>query len=254
MKRDINTGRRRGLKLFLCLSGIAAGCLLTWTMASAEPFDSAKSGGAARVVVVDPGHGGKDKGVKGPEGQLEKNVCRALAGKLADLLADRYRVVLTRTGDYDVSAAQRVSRANHENGELFVSLHAGGAFRRSVSQWSIYCRPPGGNEQAEGDRGADDRGPVSWDSLQQQHAGVSALLARKMRDRLARAPIRADPQVVEAPVAVLRGVDMPAILVECGYLTHPKTAAAFSRDTYLEAVAGALANGITDFLQHGQDD
>ncbi|MBS3732092.1 MAG: N-acetylmuramoyl-L-alanine amidase [Desulfobacterales bacterium] len=254
MKRDINTRQRRGWELFLCLSGVAVGCLLAWTMASAKSFDSAKSGDAARVVVVDPGHGGKDKGVKGPEGQLEKNVCRALAGKLEDLLADRYRVVLTRTGDYDVSAAQRVSRANHENGGLFVSLHAGGAFRRSVSQWSIYCLRPGGNEEPEGDRASDDRGPISWNSLQQRHAGASALLARKMRDCLSRAPIRADPQIVEAPAAVLRGVDMPAILVEYGYLTHPKTAAAFSRDTYLEAVAGALANGITDFFQHGQGD
>ncbi|MFP3979929.1 MAG: N-acetylmuramoyl-L-alanine amidase [Desulfobacterales bacterium] len=254
MKRDINTKPCRGLKLFLCLSGIVLGCLLTWTMASAGPFYSAKSGDAVRVVVVDPGHGGNNKGVKGPQGQLEKNVCQALAGKLEDLLADRYRVVLTRTGDYDVSAAQRVSRANHENGGLFVSLHTGGAFRRSVNQWSIYCRRPGGIDEAEGAGASNEGGPLSWDKLQQRYAGASALLAEKMRDSLARASIRADPQIIEAPVAVLRGVDMPAILVECGHLTHPETAAAFRREAYLDAVAGALANGITNFFQHGQDD
>lgn len=251
MKRNIHTKHRRGLKLFLCLSGVTVGCLLTWIMAWAGPFDTSKTGDSARVVVVDPGHGGNDKGVKGLENKPEKNVCQALAGKLEDLLADRYRVVLTRTGDYDVSAAQRASKANHEKGDLFVSLHAGGAFRRSVSRWSIYCRRPDGTDEAEGDRESDDSGPLSWDTLQQRHAGASALLAKKMRDRLARAPIRADPEIVEAPVAVLQGVDMPAILVEHGYLTHPETASAFRREAYLDAVAGALANGITDFFGTG---
>lgn len=254
VKRDINKRHRRGLKLFLCLSGIAAGCLLFRSMPLAEPLDSPEIRDPARVVVVDSGHGGNDRGVKGSEGQLEKNVCQALAGKLKDYLKDRYRVVLTRTGDYAVSAAQRASRANHEKGDIFVSLHAGGAFQRSVSRWSIYCRRPGGVDGAEVAEAPNDGGPLSWDKLQQRHAGASALLAEKMRNSLARAPIRADPQIVEAPVAVLRGVDMPAILVECGYLTHPKTAAAFRRDAYLDAVAGALAKGIIDFFQHAQGD
>ena len=252
MKRDINKRRERGLKLFLCLSGIAALCFLLWATPLAEPFDSAKSGDAERVVIVDAGHGGNDRGVKGPEGRLEKNVCQALAGRLRDILKGRYRVVLTRTGDYEVSAAQRASRANHEKGDVFVSLHAGGTFRRSVSRWSIYCRRPGGVDGAEVAGASNEGGPISWDYLQQRHAGASALLAKKMRDSLSRAPIRADPEIVEAPVAVLRGVDMPAILVECGYLTHPKTAAAFRREAYLDAVAGALAKGIIDFFQHAQ--
>lgn len=246
VKRDITFKKSCSFKRFWSLPVLAVLCLVLCSLVEAGPPDSPEKRDRGRIIIVDPGHGGNDKGVKGPEGQLEKHICLVLAEKIKKILEERYTVVLTRTGDYGVSHAQRASTANNEKGDLFISLHAGGGFRRSVDGWSIYCyRPPQGGKSESGS------GALLWRNLQLRHSDSSGLLAEKIRDSVARSRIKTSPGVIDAPLAVLEGVDMPAVVIEYGYLTHPETAGALGDEQYLDAVAEALARGISDFLNTG---
>ena len=89
--------------------------LATFGDAKTSPFDKFK-----KTIVLDPGHGGRDSGAKGPDGSLEKTVSLSLAQLIKDQLEKRYKVVLTRTEDYWLDIPGRTDVANHLEADLFV--------------------------------------------------------------------------------------------------------------------------------------
>ena len=99
----------------------------------------------ARVVVIDPGHGGDAPGAVGKRGTFEKNVVLAIAKKLRDILNGKegYRAFLTRDGDYYVSFKKRLMIAREYGADLFVSIHADAARNREVGGSSVYCLSTG---------------------------------------------------------------------------------------------------------------
>ena len=120
-----NTGfQRRGLLL-----GAIVCCVFWFTCTTAAQVGQAGSDSRNPVVVIDPGHGGPDRGVSGASGVTEKKVAYAIAQAIQKKLASACRVHLTRTGDYRVDENERASIANHRQGDLFVSLHTGGSHR-----------------------------------------------------------------------------------------------------------------------------
>lgn len=252
MRRQPKIKMLCGFKPYLSLAGAVFWCLVLGFSGMAFSLDAGISGDAQKVVVVDPGHGGNDEGVKSPEGLLEKRVNLALAEKLKEELSEKYAVVLTRTADYDVSPAQRASIANNRQGELFISLHTGGGFRRLTDRWSIYYyRLQSEDKQAGPEESKRNSGTVPWHRVQLRHSGSSALLAEKLEDRLSGSHIMARPELIGAPLAVLKGLDMPAVVVEYGYLTHPQTAASLAEESYLDTLAAILAAGVSDFFADG---
>lgn len=248
VRRYLASKKRAGFKPSLSLLAAMLCGIAFLVPARGLCSDPEAPGGGGRVVIVDPGHGGNDSGVESLEGQLEKKVSMVLAEKLKKELAGRYRVVLTRKGDYGVSPAQRASIANHQEGDLFISLHAGAGFRRMTDRQDIYFFRAEDRDEQGAAAAAESRGPVSWHLIQQRHTGQSAQLAETLQKRLARFQTRSKPEIIGAPLAVLKGLDMPAVVVEYGYLTNPKTARALAEHQHLEALAAALADGISDFF------
>lgn len=246
VKPYLSPCKRSGFIMYLSLPAAVLCCVVFCVSGSGICSEPA---GEERVVIIDPGHGGADSGVEGHEGGVEKTVSLDLAKKLEDALEDRYRVFLTRKGDYEVSLSQRVSIANHRKGDLFISLHAGGAFRRVTDRRGIYFHPGGNGDDREADFAADEgSGVVPWHLIQQRHAAASSLLAETLQKRLALFDSGLPPEIMEARLAVLKGLDMPAAVVEYGYLTNPKTAGILADQQYLENLAGALAAAIFDFF------
>lgn len=224
-------------------------CLVLCVLVPAAGGRVLPGGNQEPVVVLDPGHGGNDRGVAGEAGMLEKDVCLALAKKIRAALEGRVRVILTRTDDYGLSIAQRTSLANHQGADVFVSLHAGGGFRRAVNRQCIYYWLPveTGGRAGPGPEAGGGR-PLDWDRVQERHIGASARLAREIRSGLEEIQTPVDTDVIQAPLAVLKGAGMPAVVFEAGYLTHPKMAGQFDDPAYLDRLARAVAEGIRDFL------
>jgi N-acetylmuramoyl-L-alanine amidase len=206
-----------------------------------------------RTIVIDPGHGGNDIGARGPEGATEKAVTLNLARILATELEREYRVVLTRNDDYQVDLGRRTAAANHHNADLFISIHTGGSFVHSTSGLLIFHyydftekpRAGGGSTSL---RQQDNDSPISWDSVQSRYLEKSQILARMINTRLGGLSVIAESRVRGAPLAVLQGADMPAILIEIGFLTNPAEEKNFQDQRFLSDLAISIRRGINEYF------
>jgi N-acetylmuramoyl-L-alanine amidase len=206
-----------------------------------------------QVIVLDPGHGGSDPGARGPNGIREKDVVLTLARILATELEGQYHVVLTRTDDYQVDINTRTAQANHLKADLFISLHTAGSFVHRTAGATIFFyqdfpRSSGGGPAAPEPGSHKPDAPRLWQGLQKRHIGASRLLARLINSRLNSVGNTPQSTIQGAPLAVLQGADMPAVLIEPGYLTNPAEEEKLRDRQYLMTLATAIRRGIEDFL------
>ncbi len=215
--------------------------------------------GGLRAIVIDPGHGGDETGAKGPQGSLEKNITLSIARRLKAALEARLgvRVLLTREGDQTVALDQRAALANNNKADLFLSLHANASVRSSATGAEVFFLSLAdyGDEAQKAARDESESLPVLgggnrdievvlWEMAQARHIEQSAAFARAieaaMRERVPMSP-RA---IQQAPFRVLVGANMPAVLVEIGFLTNPQQEQRLASDEYQNNVVQALVDGI----------
>ncbi len=214
-------------------------------------FDAFKS-----IIVIDPGHGGQDFGAKGPDGTLEKTVAIELSRLIASELEPEFKVVLTRTDDYGMDIDNRTSMANHLKADIFISIHTGGSFVHSTTGTSIYYY----QDFSQLDSGQEPPLPpaykernisILWRNVQIRHLSKSRALARTINDHL-KGISAIQSRIEGAPLAVLQGAAMPAILIEVGYLTNPAEEKNLGDNRFLMNFAEQIRMGIEDFLTQTQ--
>ncbi|HXH05090.1 MAG TPA: N-acetylmuramoyl-L-alanine amidase [Vicinamibacterales bacterium] len=212
-----------------------------------------------RTVVIDPGHGGEEPGVRGPAGTLEKQVTLAVARRLKTALEARLglRALLTREGDQTMSLDERAAVANNNKADLFLSLHANASMRPAAAGAEVFSLSleDYGPEARQAAAGAGERLPVfgggtraieiiPWELAQARHAETSALFAAIVADELrARVPMSPRP-LQRAPLRVLVGANMPAVLVELGFLTNPDQERALAGEAFQQQVVQALVAAV----------
>lgn len=214
-----------------------------------------------RTVMIDPGHGGDDAGARSENGLLEKDVTLAAARRLKSTLESRLgvRVLLTREDDRMVPLDQRAALANNNKVDVLVSLHANASVRRGTKGASIFVAGFDEKEQARAalapervpvfGGGSRDIELVLWDLAQIRYTGQSGELAR-MLDAELRSRIPLDVRSVDrAPLRLLMSANMPAVLIEMGYLTNPEQARVLGGGEF----QNALVSGIVDSLVRFRD-
>lgn len=208
------------------------------------------------TVVIDPGHGGWDAGARGASGLLEKDVVLKVARRLDALIQERMgiRVLLTRTGDSALPLLERTAIANNAKGQLFISLHAEGDFRREAEGPRVFLMGPSGppKEGAPLPGGNERLRAILWDIAQTAHLNESGRLARLIADALARETGRRAAPVRSLELLVLRGAQMPAVLVSVAHLTNPQEESLLESDAFLDKVARALYEAVLNFAE-GKD-
>jgi N-acetylmuramoyl-L-alanine amidase len=192
------------------------------------------------TVVLDPGHGGADEGVRAG-GFSEKQLTLELARLLRDELekSRTARVLLTRDDDREVAARQRAETANHARADLFVSLHFDGYPVARSRGMTVWCPPAG--RPALVAAGAFTLTP--WGEAALAHGARSRALAEAVRSAFTLrdlGPVR----VREFVPAPLVGVDAPCLMLECATLTAPADAERLRRPDGLRAIAVTLAQAI----------
>lgn len=173
-----------------------------------------------RVIVIDPGHGGSDKGVTLPGGMVEKDAALDMARALRSALQQRLgaRVILTREGDDDVTVQRRAEIANESHADLFVSVHldaqgslSGGGFR------VLTLSPLASSSEAQGDAIPEDVDGVPlrpWLGAQSSVVGSSLALAQAVADSLTHAFPQTPVTLTSGRVRVLEPVACPALFLE----------------------------------------
>ncbi|MBW2541441.1 MAG: N-acetylmuramoyl-L-alanine amidase [Deltaproteobacteria bacterium] len=219
-----------------------------------------------RTVIVDPGHGGADPGAIGVGGLREKDVTLRLSKLLiAKLRKSGFEVVTTRDRDRTVSLEERTAIAEAARGDVFVSLHANAAPRRSVQGIETFY--PDANHERHSLRVAMRENGVTkgqLDELQRTLAKLrigeispySQRLAFLVQTQLAQAlPSRygkiQDLGAKKGPFYVLFLSNMPAILIEAGFVTNKSDAKRLRDGDYLDSVATQIATGLERYRDTG---
>jgi N-acetylmuramoyl-L-alanine amidase len=227
----------------------------------------AQGQGAPRpVVVLDPGHGGKDPGAIGATGTQEKRIVLAAAQEMKRRLeaGGRCRVVMTRNRDAFVSLAGRVEFARRQRAVLFVSIHADsapGARGASVYTLSETASDALSAALARRENAADSAGGLNLPPVPPDVQRILLSLVRQETrqgsTRLANMAVGAlRPRVPllpnthrQAAFAVLKSPDIPSMLVEIGFLSNRQDEAQLKQPQHRAVVATALASAVEDYLE-----
>jgi len=224
------------------------------------------------VVVVDPGHGGKDPGAVGAKGEREKDVVLSIAQLLAKRLKKEkgFDVKLVRNDDFFVPLRKRVDIARQHKADMFISVHADAAPRLTASGASVYCLSKGGATSAtarfmaQRENGADLLGATSLLNLKNKDpmlAGVildmsmnatiaaSLQLGSTVLGSLAGITTLHQKRVEQAGFAVLKSPDVPSILVETGFISNARDSQRLVTPRHQQAVADGLFEGLQRYFQ-----
>jgi N-acetylmuramoyl-L-alanine amidase len=218
-----------------------------------------------RTVILDPGHGGDDIGVKGPGGTLEKDVTLQLARRIKAAIESRLgiRVILTRDGDDAVATDKRTAFSNNARGDLFISLHANasvraGAHGAEVLWLDLDQYRARGAAIGEGERvpvvGGGSRviQTVPWELAQLPFALRSASLAASAVRHFSAQNVPLFARSSEAaPLVSLAGINMPAILIEVAFLSNPDDEKALNGSDLPNALVEAIVDTVSEARSSG---
>ncbi len=217
-----------------------------------------------RTVVIDPGHGGEELGTQGAKGTIEKEITLSVARKLRTLIESRLglKVFLTREDDRTMSLDDRSAFANNHRADVFLSIHANSAVRPSLKGAEVYYLTVE-RADAEARKKADEDATtlpslgggnraidlILWETAQARYLEQSATLAGFVEQAL-RQRIEMSPRAVQqAPFRVLVGANMPAALVEIGYLSNADQEPELATAAYQDQVAQSLLDALIKFRE-----
>ena len=220
--------------------------------------------GKKLLIVIDPGHGGKDPGALGRKGTREKDIVLKVSHLLKTMIQERLNanVIMTREKDVFIELEDRATFANRKKADLFVSIHVNSHPKRSVKGLEVYhfgeASDPRAMEVAARENGTPlkDNGPA-WqfilaDKLTDKKIENSrdlAWIARKALVGQLRKHYKVkDHGVKTAPFFVLRMTTMPGILAEIAFVSNPTEEKLLTSKTYQTRTAEGIFKGIKSYI------
>ncbi|RJO65356.1 MAG: hypothetical protein C4540_01580 [Candidatus Omnitrophota bacterium] len=217
-------------------------------------------------IVIDAGHGGKDPGAISASGLREKTVNLDIAKRLAKLLKDEgFSVYLTRSTDTFVPLSVRTATANSFKADLFISIHSNANRVRSMNGFEVYYVSPAVNDTERGFSAIGKEIPsvkavelvsaspqlkaTLWDMVYTHNRGESIQLGRLICRSVAGV---LDNQILGLKGAryyVLRGTDMPALLIEVGFLSNSREERLLGDGLYRQRIAQGINEGIVRYVR-----
>ncbi len=223
----------------------------------------------AMVIVIDPGHGGKDPGAVGQHGTREKDVVLSIAKMLAERInkQPKMRAILTRDGDYYVSLRKRLQIARQHKADLFIAIHADSYFHKKARGASVYSLSHHGATSLAARwlaqrENHSELGGVDLNGLEDQSVILRSVLLDLAQTATNKASLRCGanlldalgdvtklhyPRVEQAPFMVLKSPDIPSILVEMGFISNISEENRLNNKKHQYQMATALFEGIANF-------
>jgi len=203
------------------------------------------------IVALDAGHGGTDTGGHSRDGVWEKDLVAQYVARLRSelLTTNKYRVVLSRTGDVNMSFEQRALAANLSGAVYFLSLHAGDLGTPS-SCIAVFTYQPGSDALPTGD--ASPPLFVPWGQVQETRLAQSQQLALALQQQFSSLTgVVADPPA-GAPFRTLRSVNAPAVAIELGRLAPDQDATSLTNPAFQQQVAVEIVQALAAYEKGGQ--
>ncbi|MEE8574158.1 MAG: N-acetylmuramoyl-L-alanine amidase [Thermodesulfobacteriota bacterium] len=229
-------------------------------------IEDAATGGEIKLIVIDPGHGGKDTGAIGRGGTKEKDITLAISKELARKLkkSTGARVLLTRATDMYITLEERTQFANKKKADIFISVHVNASSRKGADGIETYFLSFEASDDEARKTAAfennvisldgtveevpkDDIMAILWDLTQTESHRESSSLAELVYSRLIKAAGGEHRGVKQAPFRVLVGATMPSVLLEIGFISNPGAEKRLRTKEVQQRIAAAITDGIIDF-------
>ncbi|UCF84635.1 MAG: N-acetylmuramoyl-L-alanine amidase [Desulfobacteraceae bacterium] len=217
-----------------------------------------------KTIVIDPGHGGKDPGCNARGGVKEKDVVLSIARVLAKKIKEKIgcEVFLTRNKDVFLPLERRTAIANMKKADLFISLHINAHRNRNIWGLETYflniatderSMLVAARENATSEKNISDLQAILNDLMLNTKINESSRLAHEVQggmfSQVKRKYKRAkNLGVKQAPFYVLIGAEMPAILVETGFLTNRMEGKRLLSKRYQESIAEGICDGVNNYI------
>jgi len=218
----------------------------------------------SKIIVIDAGHGGKDPGASGYRGYREKRVVLGIAKYLREYLKKRgYKVYMTRSGDYFIRLRDRTRFANKKRADLFISIHANASKNKKAKGIETYFLSPSRSSRAKRVAAMENKVDIEDMNYYAKQSFLSFLNNHKI---IASNKLAIDLQqgillelhkhykgvvdagVREGPFWVLVGAQMPAVLIEVGFITNPFEAKHLVSKRYQQHLAKGIADGVERYF------
>lgn len=268
--RESSVGRAKCVSRLLVRVGRLVALVTCASLLSPQSVSSAPASRSRTTrdrfdaIVLDAGHGGHDEGATGLSGLHEKDLVLDVTKLLAARLRKRgVHVVLTRTRDEFLSLEERTAVANDARADLFISIHANASSSRKPRGIETYfasldATDDAARATAERENSAfgvvapdfgtaDPLAAILGDLIETQHLQESSEFAKLAQSELSNVARARSRGVKQAPFVVLMGVQMPATLVEIGFLTNPDDEKGLRRTRQRAAIADALTEAVMAF-------
>ena len=227
------------------------------------------------VIAIDAGHGGEDPGASGPKRTREKSITLAVAKRLAKAInAEKgMKAVLTRKGDYFVDLRKRTDIARKNKADLFVSVHADGFHDKRVRGSSVWVLSPEGANSEMGrwleqkEKASDLAGGIDishqdplvaqvlLDLSMHYSVGASINAGEQVRKQLIKVmPKMHGKGLRKAGFVVLKMPDIPAMLVETGFISNPGEEKLLKTSAYQRKITKAVLTGIKAYFRKSPPD
>ena len=222
-----------------------------------------------KVIVLDPGHGGKDPGAEGANGLQEKHIVLSIAQKLKARIESEFnvKVLLTREDDSFVSLKERTEFANANDADLFISIHTNAAENKKAHGIEVYYLSEAKNDESraaqalensvvaefEGEEALQEYSQADYvisDLIQSAQLIESINLAYKFQNNTILETEALDRGVKSANFFVLRGAYMPSVLVELGFISNIEEGQNLNNESYQDRLVESLFYGIKSFKLH----
>ncbi len=205
----------------------------------------AKGALRSRTIVIDPGHGGSDRGTRSESLNLsEKDINLDISVRMQGLLEEMgYKVVLTRYDDRLLSLEDRTKIANRSNAGVFVSVHFNAALNEEAEGIEAYVLTPAGVASTNDSELGNDAGEWPGNDFDHLNFDLGFAIQKALISDLQ----RMDRGLKKARWKVLKELGCPGVLVECGFLSHSKEALLVNTPVYRQKLAESLAMSLDAF-------
>ncbi len=238
---------------------------ITKELVNGEPLSLAQQLGlGVRKIVIDPGHGGKDPGAVA-FGLKEKDIVLEIAKKLAPILEEQTgaEVILTRDSDIFIPLEERTAIANANEADLFISIHINAHPLSKVHGLETYYLNLSSDpeamrvaalENSTSTHQMNDLQDILSDIMKNSKINESSRLAGFVHNSLSKGIEDIQKKdfknlgVKQAPFYVLIGAEMPAILLELGFISNPNDSEDLKSDKFLDILASHIAKGVQSYI------
>ncbi len=213
----------------------------------------------AKTIVIDPGHGGKDPGALGKGTLKEKAIVLSISERLREILTQKgYTVLMTRDTNRYIPLKERTAFATRHKADLFLSIHANASVNRKAKGIETYYLSVTSTDKASEDIAARENADSGY-SIQELEALLKGIIQESKSEDSKRLASHVQQALVQATGAINRGVkharfvvligtNVPAILIETGFVSNPTEGPKLITRAYQHKIATAIAQGIEKFL------